>query len=354
MSGAFEELRQFAEMFAVPVLTTLSGRGSFPDDHPLGCGGLGMHRNPLSKKLLAEADFALGLGCRFEMFETNWMPGWIPPFEACYVQVDTDPKEIGRAIIPKIGIVSDVKLALKDMIETARQLGAPDYSATFRTLPKMREITELKGQVEADVKKAAARNDKPLYPGRVVRTARDVFPRETSTAIDIGCLAQAMGGAFPYFSIYEPRSVIPCTSFYCMGYAASAAPAARVAYPDRPVIAFCGDGSFGMITNVLPAASENNLPVTWCVLDDGCLGSIKFMEEGMFGHCYATQFAVRPEFADIAKACGCYGEKVEEPNEIEPALRRALEANTKGIPAVLDFRTSSEGPEAAMEYFGSL
>jgi acetolactate synthase-1/2/3 large subunit len=354
MSGAFEELRQFAETFAVPVLTTLSGRGSLPDDHPLGCGGLGMHRNMLSKKLLNEADFVLGLGCRFEQFETNWKPGWIPSAEACYVQVDSDPKEIGRAVIPKIGIISDIKLVLEDMMKVARELGGPDYRATFRTLPKMREIGELKGQVEADVRKAATRDDKPLYPGRVVRTTRDVFPRETTVAVDIGCLAQAMGGAFPYFSVYEPRSIIPCTSFYCMGYAASAAPVAKLVYPERPAVAFCGDGSFGMIMNVLPAAAENHLPVTWCVLDDGCLGSIKFMQEGMFNHCFSTAFTVRPDFAAIAKACECYGEKVEEPDQIKPALGRALEANNKGMPAVLDFRTSSEGPEAALEYFGSL
>ena len=92
MSGAFEELRRFAEMFALPVLTTLSGRGSFPDDHPLGCGGLGMHRNMLSKKLLNEADFVLGLGCRFEQYETNWKPGYIPPAEAAMCRLIRIPR----------------------------------------------------------------------------------------------------------------------------------------------------------------------------------------------------------------------------------------------------------------------
>ena len=240
------------------------------------------------------------------------------------------------------------------MMKVAHELGAADYTATFRTLPKMREISELKGQVEADMRKAATRDDKPLYPGRVVRSVRDVFPRETTVAVDVGGRAHAFGGVFPYFSVYEPRSVIPCTSFGCMGYAASAAPVAKIVYPDRPAVAFCGDGSFGMIMNVLPAAAENHLPVTWCVLDNGCLSSIKGMEEGMFGHCFASTFTVCPDFAAIARACECYGEKVDEPDEIEPALGRALEANNKGMPAVLDFRTSSEEPEAASEYFRSL
>jgi acetolactate synthase I/II/III large subunit len=354
MSGAFKELRQFAETFALPVLTSLSGRGSLPEDHPLACGGLGMHRNMLSKKLLNEADVVLGLGCRFEQFETNWLPGWVPAPDACYIQVDTDPAEIGKSVIPKIAIISDVTLLLEDMMAAAKAKNGPDFRTSFRDLPRIREITELKGQVEADMVRAAARNDKPLYPGRVVRTARDVFPRDTTAAVDIGCLAQAMGGAFPYFSIYEPRSIIPCTSFYCMGYAASAAPVAKLVYPHRPAVAFCGDGSFQMIMSVLSCAAENRLPVTWCILDDGCLGSIKGMQEGMFNTCFETAFTVQPDFATIAKACQCYGEKVEEPDQIQPALARALDANNKGTPAVLDFRTSSEGPEAAFEYFGSL
>jgi acetolactate synthase-1/2/3 large subunit len=207
--------------------------------------------------------------------------------------------------------------------------------------------------VEADAKQEMGKNQKPLYPARVVREAREIFPRETSVAVDVGCLAQALGGALPYFSVYEPRSIIPCTSFYCMGYAASAAPVAKLVYPNRPAIAFCGDGSFQMIMSVLSAAAENHLPVTWCVLDDGCLGSIKVMEEAMFDHCFATAFTVRPDFATIAQACECYGEKVEEPDQIRVALGKALEANNKGIPAVLDFRVSSEGPPAATEYFSS-
>jgi acetolactate synthase-1/2/3 large subunit len=313
-----------------------------------------MHRNMLSKKLLNEADVVLGLGCRFEQFETNWLPGWIPAPDICYIQVDTDPAEIGKSVIPKIGIISDIKLLLEDMTAAVKAKNGPDFRTGFRDLSRIREIAELKGQVEEDMRRAAARNDKPLYPGRVVRTARDVFPRDATAAVDIGCLAQAMGGAFPYFSIYEPRSIIPCTSFYCMGYAASAAPMAKLIYPDRPAVAFCGDGSFQMIMNVLPAAAENHLPVTWCILDDGCLGSIKRQQQGMFNTCFQTAFTVRPEFAAIAKACQCYGEKVEDPDEVGPALDRALEANNKGLPAVLDFRVIAEGPEAAIEYFDSL
>ena len=97
VSGAFTELRGLAELLAAPVLTTLAGRGSIPDDHPLSAGGLGAHRNPISRRLLAEADVVLGLGSRFEEMETNWRPGAVPDPAASYVQVDIEPGELGRS-----------------------------------------------------------------------------------------------------------------------------------------------------------------------------------------------------------------------------------------------------------------
>jgi acetolactate synthase-1/2/3 large subunit len=354
MSGAFGELREFAETLALPVLTTLSGRGSFPDDHPLASGGLGMHRNSVSKKLLLEADFVLGLGCRFEQFETNWLPEYMPAPSACYVQVDADPAEIGRAVIPKIGIVSDIKLLLQDMLEAVRAKAGPDHRNSFRSLPRIKELLQMKERVIADVKRDAATAEKPMSPIRVVREIREVFPRDTTAAIDIGNIAQALGGAFPYFEIYEPRSVVACTSFYAMGFAASGIPVARLVYPERAAVAVCGDGSFQMIMNILPVAAEQNLPVTWCILDDQGLGSIKGMQEEAFkGRNFETSFKIQPDFALIARACGCFGEKIEDPEQIKPALGRALDANNRGVPAVLDFVVRGHGPEAAYEYFST-
>ena len=140
-----------------------------------------------------------------------------------------------------------------------------------------------------------------------------------------------------------------------MGFAASAIPVARLVYPERPAIAMCGDGSFQMIMNVLPIAAEHRLPVTWCILNNQSLGSIKDVQEEMYdGRCIATSFGIQPDFALIAQACKCYGEKVEDPDQIKAALSRAINANTQGLPAVLDFVVSRKESEAAMEYFRNL
>ena len=115
---------------------------------------------------------------------------------------------------------------------------------------------------------------RPIHPMRVIGTVREVFGRDATAAIDVGVLAQGMGGAFPYFKVYAPRSCIVPSSFYGMGFASSALPVAKLVHPDRPAVGFVGDGSFQMIMNVLPTAVEHKLPVTWCVLNDGALGSI--------------------------------------------------------------------------------
>ena len=355
MSGAFEQVRKLAETLAIPVITTLSGRGAIPEDHPLACGGMGMHRNRLSKKVLIEADYVLGLGCRFEPYETNWKPDWLPAENACYVQVDTNASEMGKSILPNITIVGDIKLVLDQMQALLVKKGAPDYQNAYTDQPRIKAISALKNEVEAQMKQALSRDDKPMFAGRVVRQVRETFPRNTTISVDVGCLAQAMGGGFPYTSVHESRSVICCTSFYCMGFASSAAPVAKLVYPDRPAVAFCGDGSFQMITHVLPVAAEYGLPVTWVILNNECYGSIRDVQEALFESRYiATDFKVKPDFTAIARACQCYGERIDDPAQVKPALERALIENNKGIPAVLDFRVSREEPPEAVDYFANI
>jgi acetolactate synthase I/II/III large subunit len=348
-AGAFAEVREVAELLRAPVLTSMSGRGILPDDHVLAAGGLGAHRNVLSKRLLAEADVLLGLGTRFEEMETNWRPGYVPAPGARYIQVDLDGAEMGRSIPAHTPIVGDVRTVLGQLLEAVRPRAAGGPLAAD---PRVLEVIDGVAEIDAVTDKALADDRVPLSPLRVIREARLAFPRETTVAVDVGCLAEHIAGAFPFFRVYEPRSFIAPSSFYGMGFATSAAPVAKIVYPDRPALCFCGDGSFQMVLPVLPAAAENHLPVTWCVLDDQALGSIRDLQEfRMHGRYLATSFEFQPDFAAIAAACGCYGETVTSPDQIGPALRRALAANTAGQPAVLGFRVAPDRMEQSREHF---
>ena len=345
---AWDELRELAERLALPVLTSLAGRGSIPDDHPLSAGGLGAHRTRLSKRLLGEADVVLGIGTRFEEMETNWRDGFVPAPGATYIQVDVDPVEIGRSIPARIGLVGDARAVLAQLLDAVgpRETGYADDE-------RVRECVEELAAIEREGDGLGDGVEGAIHPLAVLRAVRAAFPRETTVAFDVGCLAQHMAGATPYFKVFEPRSTIVPSSFYGMGFTAAALPAARLAYPDRPAVGFVGDGSFQMVMNVLAVAAENRLPVTWCVLNDNALGSIRDIQQHRLGERYlATDFEVQPDFARIAEACGCRGERVEDPAEVDDAVARALRANEEGVPAVLDVAVAPVRLQGSLEYFG--
>ena len=206
--------------------------------------------------------------------------------------------------------------------------------------------------VEAEAEKIATQRRVPIHALLVIRAARNTFPRETTISVDVGCLAQQIAGAMPYFRVYEPRSLVVPSSFYGMGFVASGFPAAKLVYPDRPALCFVGDGSFQMVMNNLPTAVEHNLPVTWCVLNDEAYGSIRDIQTYVYGQSYlGTDLHVQPDFTKIAEANGCYGERIEASQDIAGALARALDANKKGKPAVLDFAVGNHRMVQSTEFF---
>jgi acetolactate synthase I/II/III large subunit len=349
-AGAAAEIAKLAELLASPVATSLAGRGILPDDHPLAVGGLGHHRQAITKKLLPAADVVLGVGCRFEQQETNWKPDYLPNPSATYIQVDIDPAEIGKSTAADIGIVGDARLVLRDLI--ARIDGKVDHDATDRGAARIVDIAAMRAKLEDDIERMALSKATPIHPIRVIRKIREAFPRDATVAIDVGVLAQGMGGAFPYFEIFQPRSTIVPSSFYGMGFSASAFPVARLVYPDRPAVCLVGDGSFQMVMNILPVAAELGLGMTWCVLNDRALGSIRDTQTNAFSARYiATEFQLDLDFAKVARAMECYGERVEDPDDVDAALQRALKANEAGQPAVLDFIVANERLEGSVEFF---
>jgi acetolactate synthase I/II/III large subunit len=346
-AGAAPSVRALAERLVAPVLTSLAGRGSIPDDHPLSAGGLGAHRTRLSKRLLGEADVILGLGTRFEEMETNWTPSAVPPPEATYIQVDIEPAEIGRSVPAQLGVVGDIAAVAEQLLDA---LGgdAPGLQAH----PRVTEIAAEIDALEADADQLAAGAAEPMHPLRPIRAVQAALPRDATLAVDVGCLAQHIGGAMPYTKVYEPRTTIVPSSFYGMGFAASALPVARLVRPGRPAVCFVGDGSFQMVMNVLPVAAEHRLGVTWVVLDDGALGSIRDIQQYRFGdRILATDFGFEPDLARLAQACGCHGRHVTDPAEVDDAIAQALAANERGVPAVLDFVVARERLQGTLEHY---
>jgi acetolactate synthase-1/2/3 large subunit len=351
-SGAAAELKRLAEALAIPVITTLAGRGILPDDHALAAGGLGHHRQAITKQLLPNADVVLAIGARFEQQETNWKPDYLPAPGATFIQVDVDPVEIGKSVVAAIGIVGDARRVLQDLLAEIDKAGAAGRSNDAGARQRINDLERARAELESEIAVMVASSARPIHPMRVLRKIRDAFPRDATVGIDVGVLAQGMGGAYPYFKIYQPRATIVPSSFYGMGFVASAFPAARLVYPDRPAVCLVGDGSFQMVMNILPVAAELKLGVTWCILNDGALGSIRDIQTQYFSeHYIGTEFALDLDFAGLAQACGCHGERIEDPRDIEKALQRAMAANAAGKPAVLDFVVATERLKGSVEFF---
>jgi acetolactate synthase-1/2/3 large subunit len=351
-SGAWGELRQLAESLAIPVVTSLSGRGSLPDSHPLAAGGLGAHRNDLSKRLLAEADCVLGLGARFEEMENNWRPGFVPTPDAVYIQIDIDPAEIGRSVPAGLSLIGDLSVVLGQINAGIAQRGKALAAGGFLDHPRTRACQTAIAAISADLDRMGAAVSASIHPVSVIRAVRAALPADATIAIDVGCLAQHMAGAFPVFPIAGPRQAIVPSSFYGMGFASMALPAARIARPGQLAFGFVGDGSFQMVLPILPTAAEYGLAVTWVVLNDAALGSIRDIQQFSFGdRVLDTDFKVMPDLAGIAKACGCHGETVTEAGDVDRAISVAIAANRTGQPAVIDVRVARERLQSTYDHY---
>lgn len=327
-SGAHAELRGLAELLGMPVMTTPSGRGCISEDHPLSIGQVGLYRTRLGMRAFEEADLLVTVGSRSEEFQTG---AWrIFPPGAKFVQIDIESFEIGRNWVPDVAIVGDAKLVLAEL--TALLKGRE--KAEWRR--RGEEYARAKSEYEAEVAAEGLCDEVPLKTKRVLYELNQVFGRNTVLVHENG--SQDLWSYYsPYYKVLDLNSVVAPGEQTCMGMGVAGAIGAKLALPDKKVVCITGDGAFQMHCQELPTAVQYGAPVTWVVLDNRGLGWIKFGQKRLGGRYISVDYEVQPDFAQLARACSCYGERVERPEEVRGALERALRANQDGKPAVVAF-----------------
>ncbi len=330
-SGAHRELLELCELLGIPLLTTPSGRGIIPEDHPLSLGLVGLYRTRVGRQVYREADLLLSLGSRHEEFQTaSWR---YYPEGARLIQVDIDPYELGRNWIPAVPVVGDVKLFLQDLLSIIKERIT---RKPLEEMPRVKGILEAKEAFESEVQEECMDPSTPLKSKRVVYEANRVFGRGTILVNENG--SQDLWSYYwPYYKVLDIDGCVAPAEQTCMGFGVAGAIGAKLAAPDRKVICITGDGAFQMFMKELPTAVQYGAPVTWIVLNNYSLGWIKLHERSLGERYIAVDFEVQPDFASTAKACGCFGMQVKKPEEVRPALEEALDQNLDGIPAVLDF-----------------
>jgi acetolactate synthase-1/2/3 large subunit len=339
LADAAREMREFAEHLQLPVAHTLMGKGALPDDHPLILGMTGFWGTRYINDKCRDADWILALGTRFSEADcSSWEEEYtfsIPPTKL--IHIDIDPAEIGRNYPVAIGAMADLKSALGVLNRVARKLA-----------PGGVKRAELVAEMAANRKTFVAGNEKamksdayPMRPERILADVRAALPRDALITTDVGWNKNGVGQQFP---ILEPGTIYTPGGYATMGFGAPAALGAKIAKPDRVVVALVGDGGFGQNPALLATAYENDIAVVWVVMNNGAFGTIAGLEMAHYGTTFGTVFekdgkAYSPDYAAIAKAYGIDGVKINAAAEFRPALERAIAAKK---PFVLDVVMQNE------------
>jgi len=333
---ASEELLALAEATNIPVVTTLMARGAFPDSHRQNLGMPGMHGTVPAVLALQESDLLIALGARFDDRVTGKAALFAP--EAKVVHVDIDPAEIGKIRTADVPIVGDAKEVLVDLLAAYREAVAqttPDLEEWWATLDGLRAEFPL-GYSQP--------SDGLLAPQYVIQRIGELTGPEGVYAAGVG---QHQMWAAQFIKYERPNAWLNSGGAGTMGYGVPAAMGAKVAEPHRVVWAIDGDGCFQMTNQELATCTLNDIPIKVAIINNSSLGMVRQWQTLFYDGRYSNtdlntgHDTVRvPDFVALAEAYGALGIRVTKEEEVDAAIKLALETNDR--PVVIDFVVSAD------------
>ena len=329
---ATDELIEFAELVNVPVMTTLAGKSAYPEDHALALGTGGNTGTLMVDRFLQNTDFVLGIGTSFAI--SNFTAP-MPP-EATKAQITNTAEDINRDYRVEYGAVGDAKLVLQQLIEEAKsQLGEHGRGDVHGVKEK---ISIIKDEFMKEWGPRLNSDETPMSPYRVFNEMmKAIDPRNAIVTHDSGYPRNQL---VPFWPALTPRSYIGWGKSTQLGYGLGLALGAKVASPNKLVINVMGDAAFGMSGLDIETASRSGLGTITVVLNNGVM--THYYDH--FPH--ATENWKSNElggiYSDTAKSLGAHGERIHNPDEIGPAMTRAVEAANSGQPALLEMITKEE------------
>ncbi len=327
-SDAAKELKELAELMQLPVVTTLMGKGAFPEDHHLFVGMPGMHGGKYTNYAITETDLLFGIGVRFDDRVTGKLATFAT--KAKIVHADIDPAEIGKNRSVDLPIVGDAKSVIEGVVAELRRMNAEP-----RTEAWMRVIDDWRTRYPFHYHPS----ETSIMPEYVVERVRELTKdRPTVFTTEVG---QNQMWACQYLRIREPRTWASSGGLGTMGFGLPAAIGAQLGRPDHLVIDIAGDGSIQMNSQELATASINKLPVKVVVLNNGYLGMVRQWQELFYERRYSSSTLPQdcPDFVKLAEAYGAFGVRATTPAELDAALIAAFEYDG---PAVVDVRVERE------------
>ena len=342
LAEAGPELMELVERLTIPVISSPNGMGCIPMAHPLSLGFIGRNGTFPANQAGRHADLVLAVGARFDdRSSSSWIPGYSWNFPSTkLIHVDIDGDEIGRNYVPDLGIIADAGSFFRQM------LGATE--TIVGSVPERRSwLADLEGwrqEWNDFIKPNFELKTSPLRPEQVVADTRAVLPDNAIISLDSGVHHNWF---MQFWEAREPQTMLNSWGFSAMGFGVSGILGAKLAAPDRPCVAICGDGGFTMTPHVLCTAIEYDIPCTWVVWNNFAWSAIRDIQYGMFGgreigtgfYRGDNQEPYNPDFAAIARACGVHGTTVTKSNDFKDALEHAV---ASGKPALIDVHVDAE------------
>jgi acetolactate synthase-1/2/3 large subunit len=324
---AYYELLELAELIGMPVATTYMGKSAIPETHDLSVGIMGLIGQEIANTTVSEADLILAVGTCLAPDNTKMMSTqFIDPERQKIIQIDIEPLHTGWTYPIEIGVTSDARLALREIIDSIEA-----SAISFDVRKRIEDVKRSKLRSGFFNDDALHSKEIPIAPERLVKELHDVVGADDFVVLDAGNNRMWMAH---HFKTKGPGQIIAAGGAAGVGYGLAASLATQMLKPENRVVCICGDGGMMMHLYVLEMANELDLPVSYVVMNNGCLGNV--MDYQAENRRIVSQYE-RANFANIARGFDVAGIRVERPEEIKPALEAALETEA---PIVVDVVTA--------------
>ncbi len=330
-SKAWNALKALAEEWNIPVTTSIEGKSAFPENHPLSLGSGGRANPRAVKKFLAEADVILGIGCSFALtgFGVPMPPG------KTIIHATLDPMDLNKDVPAQYGLIGDAQLTLTAL--RAAMASADKAPALARTKVAQR-IASIKETWLGEWMPKLTSNAAPINPYRVLWELNKLVDK--SKVIVTHDAGSPRDQITPFWEATVPLSYIGWGKTTQLGYGLGLAMGAKLAKPDHLCINVWGDAAIGFTGMDFETCARERIPILSILFNNFSMAieiPIMPVSQAKYG---STD--ISGNYADMAKAFGCYGERIADPNDIVAALKRGIEATQQGKPVLLEFITAKE------------
>ncbi len=329
---AWDELKELSESWNIPVTTSLGGKSSFPENHPLSLGSGGRAIPKAVRQFLDEADVIFGIGCSFALTAF----GVAMPRGKTIIHATLDPMELNKDVPVQYGLVGDAKLTLRALLDALADRNKA--KAENRRGSVVAEIKKTKDEWLAEWMPKLTSDEKPINPYRVLwDLLHTVDVANTIITHDAGSPRDQLS---PFWESTTPLSYIGWGKTTQLGYGLGLTMGAKLSHPDKLCINFWGDAAIGMTGMDFETAVRERIPILSILLNNFSM-AIEVPVMPVSTEKYRST-DISGNYAEMAKAFGGYGERISEPSDIIPAIKRGIEATENGQPALLEVLTSKE------------